>query len=86
MAEQTQIQQVTTKDTKKVEQGKKLAEYSHRKREELTQMKVQKRERETNITYYGAGAVVAIGVLGVVNYHAYKCETPVHQPKQTPVN
>ena len=40
MAEQTQIQQVTTKDPKKkkVEQGKKLAEHNRRKREELAQL------------------------------------------------
>ena len=56
MAGQTQIQQVTTKDPKKVEQVKRLAESNHRKREEL---KAQ-RERETKLTYYGAGAVVAI--------------------------
>ena len=63
MAEQTQIQQVTTKDPKKVEQDKRLAEHSHRKREE---MKAQK--NEINLTYYGAGAVVAIGVLSVISY------------------
>ena len=44
MAEQTQIQQATMKDPKKVKAGKKLAEYNHRKREELTQMKTQKSE------------------------------------------
>ena len=58
MAEENQIQQVTMKDPKKVEAGKRLAESSHRKREEL---KAQ-RERETNITYYGARAVLAIRV------------------------
>ena len=51
MAEQTQIQQVTTKDPKKVEHGKRLAEHNHRKREELTQIKAQS---ETNIACYGA--------------------------------
>ena len=77
-----QIQQVTTKDPKKVEQGKRLAEHNHRKREELVQMKAQS---ETNITYYGAGAVVAIGVLGVISYYVYQSKTPVHKPKETPV-
>ena len=37
MAEQTELQQVMTKDPKKVEEGMRLAEYnhSHRKREKL---------------------------------------------------
>ena len=39
-----QVQQVTTKDPKKVEQGKGLAEHNRMKREELTQMKAQKSE------------------------------------------
>ena len=43
MAEQTHLQQVTMKDRKKVEVIKRLAEYSHRKREEL--VKAQKIER-----------------------------------------
>ena len=34
-------------------------------------MKAQKRESETNLTYYGAGAVVAVGVLGVIGYYIY---------------
>ena len=38
MAEQTQSQQVTTKDPKKVEVGKRLAEYNHRMREGSAQM------------------------------------------------
>ena len=63
-----QVQQVTMKDPKEVEQGRRLAEHNRRKREELAQMKVQ-REKETNLTYCGAGAVVAIGVLGVINYY-----------------
>ena len=60
MAEQ--VQQVTMKDPKKVEAGKRLAKHNHRNRKEL---KAQ-RQRETKLTYYGAGAVVAIGVLGVI--------------------
>ena len=62
MAEQTQLQQVRTKDPKKVEAGKRLAEYNHRKREELA--KVQKIETEPKLTlcqYYGTGAIMAVG-------------------------
>ena len=83
MAEQTQIQQLTRKDTKKVKQGKRLGEHNPRKREEL---KAQKRERDNNPNYYGAGAVVALGVLGVISYYVYQSKTPVHQPKETLVN
>ena len=56
MAEQTQLQQqVTTKDPKKIEAGKRLAEYNCRKREELTLA-----QSEPKLTHYGAGVVVAI--------------------------
>ena len=83
MAEQ--VQQVTMKDPKKVEQGKRLAERNCRKRE---QMKVQT-EGGTNLTYYDAGAAIAIGVLGIIEYYVYWSrthkETPVNQPKETPV-
>ena len=63
MAEQTQIQQITTKDPKKVKQGKKLAEHNRRKREKRERL--AKAQSESNITYYGAGAIVAIRVLGI---------------------
>ena len=49
MAEQTQVQQVTTKDPKKVKQGKRLTEYNCRKREELAQLKAKKGESETKL-------------------------------------
>ena len=64
MAEQ--VQQVTTKDPKKVEAGKRLAECNRRKRE---QMRTQESKSKTQLTHYGAGAagaVVAVGVLGVI--------------------
>ena len=38
MAEQTQVQQVTTKDPKEFNAGKRLAEWNHRKREERVQL------------------------------------------------
>ena len=75
-------QQVTTKDLKKVEAGKRLAEYSHREREERP---------EPKLTYYGAGAVVATGALGVLGYYVYQSkrtpnETMVNRPKETPAH
>ena len=73
MAEETQLQQVMTKDPKKVEAGKRLAEYNCRKREELSkaQKKIESEPKLTLSQYYGAGAVVAIGVLGVLGYYVY---------------
>ena len=76
------VQQVMIKDPKKVEAGKRLAEFNRRKREEL---KAQ-RERETYLTYYGAGAVVAIGMLGVISYYLYQSKTPKDQPEESPVH
>ena len=61
-----QVQHVTTKDPKKIKTGKRLAEHNHRKRE---QMKAQKSESESNLTYYGAGAIEAIGALGIIGYY-----------------
>ena len=55
MAEENQVM---TKDPKKVEAGKRLAEYNHRKREELT---VQKSEVLTLSQCYSIGAVLAVG-------------------------
>ena len=88
MAEENQVQQVTTKDPKKVKAGTRLSEHNHRKREEHAQL--AKTQSESNITYYGAGVVVAIGVLGVIGYYVYQSktpkETPVHQSKEAQVN
>ena len=88
MAEPTQIQQVTMTDPKKVEAGKKLAEHNCRKREEHAQLAIA--QSESNITYYGTGTVVAIGVLGVLGYYVYQPKTPketlVHWPEKTPAN
>ena len=90
MAEQTQIQQVIMKDPKKVESGKRLAEHNRMKREECVQL--AKAQSESNITYYDAGAVVAIGhgMLGVISYYVYQSKTPketlVQRPKKTPAN
>ena len=71
--EQTQIQQIMMKDPKNIEAGKRLAEWNCRKREENVHL--AKAQRESNITYYGAGAVAAIGVLGVIDYYIYKSKT-----------
>ena len=68
----TEENQVTTKDTKKVEAGKRLAEYNCRKREEL---KVQKSKEEPMLTSsYGIGAVLAVGVIGGLGYYLYQAK------------
>ena len=100
MAEQTQLQQVTMKDPKKVEQGKRLAEYNRRKREELSQLKSKSKQVEPKLTYYGARAIAAIRTLGVFGYYIYQLkktptetlvnqtnEAKVHQPRKLqPIN
>ena len=85
MAKQTQIKQVTMKDPKEVEVGKRFAEQNHGKREEHAQL--VKAQSDTNTTYYGVGAVVAGRVLGIIGYYFYQSKTPkeipVPQPKET---
>ena len=85
MAEQ--VQQVMMKDPKKVKQGKRLAEHNRRKREELKARKERDQQsKENNLTYYGTGAVVVIGLLDVIGYYVYKSKTLVHQPNESPVH
>ena len=73
MAEEQQEpqQQVTTKDPKKVEVGKRMAAINRKKRE------VKKREEAHNgrvNQYYGIGAVIAVGVVGGIGYYIYRTE------------
>ena len=63
-----QVQQVTTKDPKKVEAGKRLAKYNRKKREDL---KVKKNEVSQ---YYGIGAVLVVGVIGGLGYYIYQAK------------
>ena len=79
-------QQVTTKDPKKIKAGKRLAEWNRRKREENVHLALA--QSESNITYYGTGAVVATEALGVIGHYIYQSKTPkktpVNRPKETP--
>ena len=67
-------QRVTTKDPKKVEAGKRLAAINHKKRE------AKKREEQAQLEktasrvnqYYGIGAVIALGVIGGLDYYIYQ--------------
>ena len=70
--EPQRVQQITTKNPKKVEAGKRLAESNHKKRE------VKKREEQAKLEasgvnqYYGIGAVIALGVIGGLGYYIYR--------------
>ena len=62
-------QRVTTKNPKKVEAGKRLAESNRRKREAKKQAKL---EASGVNQYYGIGAVLALGVIGGLGYYIYR--------------
>ena len=74
-------QRVTTKNPKKVEAGKRLAESNGKKRE------VKKREEQVKLEasganqYYGIGAVLALGVIGGLGYYINRTKK-VEQPQQ----
>ena len=62
-------QRVTTKNPKKVEAGKRLAESNHKKREAKKQVKL---EASGVNQYYGIGAVLGLGVIGGLGYYIYR--------------
>ena len=77
---QQEPQQVTTKNPKKVEVGKRLAVHNRRKREEQAQ--VQKSDVSQ---YYSIGAVLDVGVIGGIGYYLYQTNRPSHiQPNNPP--
>ena len=63
-----QVQRVTTKNPKKVEAGKSLAESNRKKREAKKQVKL---EASRVNQYYGIGAVIALGIIGGLGYYIY---------------
>ena len=81
-SEQVGPTQVTTKDPKKVEQGKKLAEYNRKKKEELKEQKKNEQESEnsensavnltSNQCCYGIGAIVVGGAIIIIGYQVWK--------------
>ena len=68
---ETEKIQVTTKNPKKVEAGKKLAEYNRKKKEELKAEKSEEQKSEVS-QYYGIGDVIAVGVIGGLGYYMYQ--------------
>ena len=75
---QQEMQQVTTKELKKVELGKRLAVHNHRKRE----LKAQKSKVNQ---YYDIGVVLAVGVIGGIGYYIYRTKK-AQQPSHTQPN
>ena len=67
--EATQVQQITTKNPKKVEAGKRPAGNNCKKREAKKQVKL---EASGVNQYYGIGAVLALGVIGGLGYYIYR--------------
>ena len=72
-------QQVTTKNPKKVEAGKRLAESNHQKRIEREEQ--VKLEASRVNQYYGIGTVLALGVRGGLGYYIYRTKKG-EQPQQ----
>ena len=62
-------QRVTTKNPKKVEAGKRLAEHNCKKREVKKREEQAKLERTGVNQYYGIGAILALEVIGGLGYY-----------------
>ena len=77
----TQVQRVTTKNPKKVEAGKRLAESNRKKREVKKQAKL---EASGVNQYYGIGAVLALGVIGGLGYYIYRSKKVRQQNNPKP--
>ena len=79
--EASQVQRVTTKNPKKVEAGKRLAESNRKKREAKKQAKL---EAGRVNQYYGIGAVLALGVIGSLGYYIYRTKKGEQQNNPKP--
>ena len=74
-------QRVTTKNPKKVEAGKGLAESNRKRREAKKQAKL---ESSGVNQYYGIGAVIALGVIGGLGYYIYQSKKGEQQNNPKP--
>ena len=79
--EAAQVQRVTTKNPKKVEAGKRLAESNRKKREAKKQVKL---EASGVNQYYGIGAVLALGVISGLGYYIYRTKKGEQQNNPKP--
>ena len=82
--EATQVQPVTTKNPKKVEAGKRLAESNHKKREAKKREEQSKLEKSRVNQYYGIGAVLALGVIGSLGCYIYQTKKVVQPQRNNP--
>ena len=82
MSEQTQVNvpnaelplKVMTKDPKKVVAGKKLTEFNCRKKKSWPRrLKLNKSKPKIS---YGIGAVITVGVLGLLGWYIYQRGSP----------
>ena len=90
LAEENQVtkkepQRVTTKNLKKVEAGKRLAESKRKKREAKKREEQAKLEANGVNQYYGIGAVITLGVIGGLGYYIYRTKK-VEQPQKIILN
>ena len=69
---QGKVQRVTTKNPKKVEAGKRLAESNCKKREAKKREEQAKFEASRVNQYYGIGAVIALGVISGLCSYIYR--------------
>ena len=76
-------QRVTTKNPKKVEAGKRLAESNHKKREAKKREQAKLEASGVN-QYYGIGAVIALGVIGGLGYYIYRSKKGEQQNNPKP--
>ena len=74
-------QRLTTKNAKKVEAGKRLAESNHKKREGKKQAKLKVIRVNQ---YHGIGAVLALGVIGRLGYYIYRTKKVEQQNNPKP--
>ena len=74
-------QRATTKNPKKVEAGKRLAESICKKREAKKQAKL---EASGVNQYYGIGAVLALRVIGGLGYYVYRTKKVEQQNNPKP--
>ena len=74
-------QRVTTKNPKRVEAGRRLAESNRKKREAKKREEQAKFEASGVNQYYRIGAVLALGVIGGLGYYIYRTKK-VEQPQQ----
>ena len=79
------MQRVTTKNPKKVEAGRRLAESNRKKREAKKQSKLEVSGNWRPVNqYYGIEAVIALGVIGGLGYYIYQTKKGEQPQRNNP--